>query len=42
MVMGGGRLALVWASVCLPLSSGLLTGGEGVDCPLPMLVSPAV
>ena len=38
MVMGGGRLALVWASACLPLCSGLLTGGEGTDCPLPALV----
>ena len=38
MVMGGGRLALVWASACLPLCSGLPTGGEGMDCPLPALV----
>ena len=41
MVMGGGRLASVWVSVCLPLCSGLLTGGEGADCPLPMLVPPS-
>ena len=38
MVMGGGRLASVWASACLPLCSGLPTGGEGMDCPLPALV----
>ena len=38
MVMGGGRLASVQVSACLPLCSGLLTGGKGVDCPLPMLV----
>ena len=33
--MGGGRLALVRVSTCLPLCSGLPTGGEGTDCPLP-------
>ena len=41
MVMGGGRLASVWASTCLPLCSDLLTGGKGVDCPLPALVPPS-
>ena len=37
--MGGGRLAPVWASVCLLPSSGLLTCGEGMDWPLPTLAS---
>ena len=30
---------MVWVSACLPFCSGLLTGGEGMDCPLPTLVS---
>ena len=41
MVMGGGRLASVQMSACLPLCSDLLTGGEGTDCSLPTLVSPS-
>ena len=36
--MGGGRLASVRVSACLPLCSGLPTGGEGMDCPLAALV----
>ena len=39
--MGGGRLASVWASTCLPFCSDLPTGGKGTDCPLPALVSPS-
>ena len=35
--MGRGILALVWVFACLPFSSGLLTGGEGTDCHLPLL-----
>ena len=37
MVMDGGILASVQVFVCLPFSSGLLTGGEEMDCPLPLL-----
>ena len=39
IVMGGRSLAPVWVSVCLLPSSGLHTGGEGTDWPLPTLAS---
>ena len=40
MVTGRGILASVWVFACLSFSSGLLTGGEGTDCPL-LLLAPA-